>query len=166
MSFENKKFDLHDLPIAYFNDNVQANNLRTQIIKNQVRISECDQKSLETSFFSQDNIDLINKQLILSVYKKSNTEYKISPQSPESLIIVMRYVFIEYARHLPYDIIGQIRELNCRVVNEIIPSIITQVTQNTKYLETINNPRKLIDLPKNTHGGTRQNLPSVTTTFF
>ena len=31
------------------------------------------------------NMDLINKQLILSVYKKSNKQYKIAPQSRERL---------------------------------------------------------------------------------
>ena len=163
---QNKKFDFHDMPVAYFNDNVQANSLRTQVIKNQVRISECEQGDLATTFFSDENIELINKQLILSVYKKTNGQYKISNQSKQSLEIVMRYVFLEHARHLPYDISGQIRELNCRVVGEILPGIITQITQRVEYLKTINEPRQLLELPKNVHGGTRQNLPSVTTTFF
>ena len=60
----NKKFDFQDMPVAFFNDNVQANALRTQVIKNQVRISECEQSDLPTTFFSEENMDLINKQLI------------------------------------------------------------------------------------------------------
>ena len=162
----NKKFDFQDMPIAFFNDNVKANELRTQVIKNQVRISECEQGDLSTTFFSEENMDLINKQLILSVYKKTNGQYKIANQSKQSLEIVMRYVFLEHARHLPYDIAGQIRELNCRVVGEILPGIITLITQRVEYLKTINEPRQLVELPKNVNGGTRQNLPSVTTTFF
>lgn len=162
----NKKFDFQDMPIAFFNDNVQANALRTQVIKNQVRISECEQGDLPNTFFSTENMELINKQLILTVYKKTNGQYKIANQSNQSLEIVMRYVFIEHAKHLPYDIAGQIRELNCRVVGEILPGIITQITQRVEYLKTINEPRKLIELPKNVNGGSRQNLPSVTTTFF
>jgi len=154
------------MPIAYFNDNVEANMLRKDVIKNQVRINECEQGDLENTFFSDENIVLINKQLILSVFKKTNGEYKIPNQSNQSLIIVMRYVFLEHAKHLPYDIAGQIRELNCRVVGEILPGIITQVSQRVEYIKTINEPRKLIPLPTNVNGGTRQNLPSVTTTFF
>lgn len=167
MAFKNnKKFDFQDMPIAYFNDNVQANELRHQVIKNQVRISECEQGDLSNTFFSDDNVELINKQLILSVFKKTNGQYKIANQSKQSLEIVMRYVFLEHARHLPYDITGQIYELNNRVVGEILPGIITQITQRVEYLKTINEPRQLLSLPTNVNGGTRQNLPSVTTTFF
>ena len=162
----NRKFDFSDMPIAYFNDNVQANELRNQVIKNQVRISECEQGDLPNTFFSDENIALINKQLVLSVFKKTNGQYKITDQSKQSLEIVMRYVFLEHARHLPYDIVGQVRELNCRVVGEILPGIITQVTQRTEYLKTISEPRQLLSLPQNVNGGTRKNLPSVTTTFF
>jgi hypothetical protein len=165
MILNKKKFDLHDLPIAYFNDNNQANKLRREIIKNQVRINECEQGDLENTFFSDENITLINKQLILTVFKKTNGSYKISNQTTESLTIVMRYVFLEHARHLPYNILEQIRELNLRVVNEIVPIVITQITQRTEYLKTIAEPRNVLPLPINVHGGSRQNLPSVTTTF-
>ena len=160
----NKKFDFHDLPVAFFSDNIKANEMRNQVIKNQVRISECEQGDLENTFFSDENIELINKQLILKVFKK--TQIKITPQSKNDLTIVMRYVFIEYAKHLPYDISGQIRELNCKVVGELFPSIISQVEQRIEYLRVINKPRQLVPLPTNTNGGTRQNLPSITTTFF
>lgn len=163
---KNKKFNLQDMPIAYFNDNIQAKELRNQVIKNQVRISECEQSELPDTFFSDENIELINKQLILSIFKKTNGQFKIAYQSKQSLEIVMRYVFIEHAKHLPYGIVGQIQELNCRVVGEILPGIITQITQRIEYLKTINEPRQLIPLPINVNGGTRQNLPSVTTTFF
>jgi hypothetical protein len=165
MILNKKKFDFHDLPIAYLNDNNKANKLRHEIIKNQVRINECEQGDLENTFFSDENIALINKQLILTVFKKTNGQYKITDQSTESLTIVMRYVFLEHARHLPYNILEQIRELNFRVVNEILPIVITQITQRTEYLKTISEPRNMLSLPINVHGGSRQNLPSVTTTF-
>ena len=165
MILNKKKFDFHDLPAAYLNDNNQANKLRREIIKNQVRINECEQGDLENTFFSDENIALINKQLILAIFKKTNGSYKISNQTTESLTIVMRYVFLEHARHLPYNILEQIRELNLRVVNEVVPIVITQITQRTEYLKTIAEPRSVLPLPINVHGGTRQNLPSVTTTY-
>ena len=166
MAFNKKKFDFQDLPVAYFNDNVNANKLRNEVIKNQVRITECDQGDLETTFFSDENLDLINKQLILAVFKQTNGQYKIAPQSNQSLIIILRYVFIEYARHLPYNIREQIHELNNKVISEILPNVITEITQRTEYLKSLNEPRKIIPLPVNVHRGSRQNLPSVTTTFY
>ena len=57
---KNKKFNLQDMPIAYFNDNIQAKELRNQVIKNQVRISECEQSELPDTFFSDEYIELIN----------------------------------------------------------------------------------------------------------
>jgi hypothetical protein len=164
MATNKPRFSLIDVPNAFFCDNPKANAARNEMIKNQVRISECEQGDLEDLFFSDENISLINKQLIMSVYKKSKGEIKISEQSKQSLIIVMRYIFLEYARHLPYDISGQIRELNCQVVGEVLPKIITEATQRISYLEEINNPRKMIPLPINVHKGHRE-MQSVTTTF-
>jgi len=166
MTVNKKVFDIQDLPVAYFNDNIKANKLRTELIKNQVRISECAQGDLENTFFSNENLDLINKQLIISVFKHTNGQYKIAPQSNQSLVIILRYVFIEYARHLPYNIQEQIRELNNKVVCEILPDIITQITQRTEYLKTINEPRQILSLPVCVAKGKRQNLPSITATFF
>ena len=157
-SSNSKQFDFKEMPVAYFNDNIKANNLRSELIKNVVLISDCEQSKLEDNFFSDENIELINKQLILTVYNKSNQKYKISLQKKESLIIVMRYVFLEHARHLPYDIVRQIQELNCRVVGEILPSVMTNVEQTIDYLDEISNPRKLLPLPINVHHNNK-NLP-------
>jgi|UniRef100_A0A6C0EE42 hypothetical protein len=158
------KFDLHDMPVAYFSDNKNADKLRTQLIKNQVLIPEEEQGNLEIIFFSEENMELINKQLILAVFKYSNKQFLIPKQSHDSLIIIMRYVFIEYARHLPYDIMNQIKELNCKVINEIFPNIITNITQKIDYLQELDCPRKLLDLPKNVNK--TKNLKSVASILF
>ncbi len=165
MASNKPRFGIQDLPTAYFCDNIKSNSLRTELIKNQVRISECEQGDLENVFFSDENISLINKQLILSVFKKTNGRIKISEQSKENLIIVMRYVFLEHSRHLPYDIAGQIKELNCRVVGEVLPNIITNANQRIDYLDEINNPRKLLPLPVNVNKSNR-NLQSVSNIIF
>jgi len=163
MNSENKKFSMQEMPIAFFWDNETTASSQNQMIKNQVRISECEQGNLETIFFSHENIELINKQLILSVFKKTNGEFKISPQKREDLIIVMRYTFLEYAKHLPYDIAKQISDLNCLVVGQILPNVITQITQRKEFLRVINTPRELLSLPTSNNNNTL--LSSVTTTF-
>ena len=155
---------MQEMPTAFFWDNTKSNELRNELIKNQVRISECEQGSLENYFFSDENVDLINKQLIMQVFKKTNGEFKISTQKYEDLIIVMRYTFIEYARHLPYDITNQIRELNCTVIGQILPNVITKITQRKEYLRVISAPRELLPIPMSESTSNRL-LPSVTTTF-
>jgi hypothetical protein len=164
MTFIDRKFNMHEMPTAFFWDNNNSNELRNELIKNQVRISECEQGDLENYFFSDGNIDLINKQLIMDVFKKTNGEFKISPQKNEDLIIVMRYTFIEYAKHLPYDITNQIRELNCIVIGQIIPNVITQITQRKEYLRVISAPREILPHPISESTSNRL-LPSVTSTF-
>ena len=155
-------FGINDLPTAYFCDNVKSNALRNELIKNHVRISECEQGDLEEYFFSDENIDLINKQIILSVFNKTKGQFKIAPQSSQSLIIVMRYVFLEHAKHLPYNIKQQINELNCRVVGEILPNIVTNITQRIEYLKKIENPTATPLLPLPISTSISRSLPSTT----
>jgi hypothetical protein len=154
-----KTFELNELPSAYFCDNEKSNDLRKEMIKNQLRISENNQTELESIFFCDKNIDLINKLLILAVFKKSNGLYKISYQDKKSLIIVMRYIFLEYALHLPYDIDKQIYQLNKKVVMDILPNVLTNISQKIDYLKEINSPRQLLPLPINVKNNNR-NLPS------
>jgi hypothetical protein len=166
MASTNKpKFDIQDIPSAFFCDNTKASAMRNEMIKNQVRINECEQGDLETFFFSDENISLINKQLILSVYRKTKGKIRITDQSKESLIIVMRYVFLEHARHLPYDVKQQISELNCQVVGEILPNIITNATQRIDYIDEISKPREINRLPVNVNKKGSNTLPSTSSIF-
>ena len=157
-------FDFEEIPVAYFSDNINGNLLRKQLIKNELKISECNIGDLENSFFSKDNIDLINKQLILSVYNKTNKQFLICSQKEADLLIVMRYVFIEYSRNLPYDIVNQIKDLNCKVVSEILPVVISNVDQKIGYLRDINTQPIGPPLPINTKKINRT-LPSTANYF-
>jgi len=143
-------FDFEKMPVAYFCDTPESIQMRNQLIKNSVRISEDQISELPTFFFSDENMDLINKQLILSVYKKSNKQYKISPQSKEKLTIIMTYVYNEYSRNLPYGIKEQIRELNCRVVGEILPDVLTNASQAIGYRNDAFGQRQINSLPQST----------------
>jgi len=157
-------FDYHQLPKAYLCDNNKSNALRSEFIKNQTKIIECDITELPSGFFSDDNILQINRKLIYQVFKNTNGEYKIKPQSNEQLLIVMRYVFLEYARHLPYGVKEQIYELNCRVISEILPNVITNAQQHIGYLKQIEKIREPLPLPISTKYTINTNskvLPSV-----
>lgn len=157
-------FNFEELPVAYFSDNVRGKQLRKQLIKNELKISECNIGDLENGFFSKDNIDLINKQLILSVYNKTNKQFLICSQKEADLLIVMRYVFIEYSRNLPYDITNQIKDLNCTVVGEILPIVISNADQKIGYLRDIQTQPIGPPLPINTKNINRT-LPSTANYF-
>ena len=150
----NITFNYQEMPCAYFADNDNANFLRQQLLKNTYNMLSEDyynkgnEITLEMIFFSDENIDLLNKKIILNVYKL--IKVKIRYQTKESLLILMRYIFIEYARHLPNNIPNQIQHLNSLVLKEILPNIITSITQKLGYLKLINKRQELLELPIST----------------
>jgi len=153
-------FDFNQFPVGYFAENPRGKALRTQLIKNEIKVSEDDLGILEKMFFSKENVDLINKQLILNVFKKTKGTFKICPQKEENLIIVMRYFYLEYARHLPYNFKEQIKELNCMVVGEILPTVITNADSRIGYMRDISTQPVGPPLPINTKN-LQRTLPSI-----
>ena len=141
--------DLTNLPIGFFQDyNPKNTELRSQLIKNITKTNIDDISILKDYFFSDENIEIINKQIVLTIWKKTNKTYKIGFQNKDNLLIIMQYIFLENAKHLPYNIKNQIKELNCRVVGEIFPIIITNFEQKLGYLRDIEKRQPLVDLPK------------------
>ena len=110
-------------------------------------------------FFCAENIDLIQKQIILTVWKIKRV--RIPYQSIERLIIVMRYVYNVNAKNLPCNIKDQIRELNTIVTNTVVTDIISNIELQEGYLEKIYGEFKPVDLP--IHVTNRQPLPSIMT---
>ena len=165
---DNPKFNIKELPIAYFTENKDSDLLRNQYIKNTIKQTEEELSDLAKFFFSDLNIDLINKQLVLKVYKISNKKYHIPFQDKDKLLIVMRYVWIQYSKNLNFRIREQIKELNCHVVSEILPDIITNIEQHFGYLDVWKREEeskfKLNKLPVNTRIG-KGTLPSISETF-
>ena len=45
--------------------NTNSKELRNELVRNQIKTTECSNGDLEKVFFSDENIDLINKQLII-----------------------------------------------------------------------------------------------------
>lgn len=120
---------------------------------------------LEEVFFLEKNIDLIQKKIIMDIYRKSNKKYLIQFQKKETIIIVMQYIFNEYAQHLPFNIKKQIIELNNKVSNIVSNDIITNLDSHEKYMIDSTTPPVLLALPKNVTSAGNRTLPSITTTF-
>jgi len=152
--------DLTNLPIGFFQDyNPKVKDIRSQLVKNITKTNIDDVSILKEIFFSDENIELINKQIILTIWKKTNKTYKIGFQNKENLLIIMQYIFLENAKHLPYNIKGQIKQLNCQVVGEILPNIISNFEQKLGYLRDIEKRQPLLDLPKSSTAD--RTLPSA-----
>jgi hypothetical protein len=138
-------------PFILFQDvNPNLVDKRNEMIKNITKTTSSEITDVESLFFSDENIELINKQLILYVWKKSNNLYKINFQDKDKLLIIMRYVYLEFSRNLPYDIQKQINELNCLTISEIGPTVITNFEQKLGYLRDIERRQSLLPLPQST----------------
>ena len=120
---------------------------------------------LSDLFFSQGNIEIIQRQIVLSVFKKSNKKYLIPFQNSKSLEIVMKYIFNINAKHLPYNLTEQIRELNYYVSNEMTNMILNNIKSKQEYLREINAPPPVNDLPINVNSAGNKTLSSFTSTF-
>ena len=115
-------------------------------------------------FFSLDNIKRLQNKIKKSVFIETNGKYKLQVDQNESdLLIVMRAVYIQDSYNAPYRIIHQVKELNEKVINRILPDMISNIKQNEEYLNIIDKPIDPIPLPVNVSRAGRLSLPSVTT---
>lgn len=97
-------------------------------------------------FFSKSNVDNIQKTIKNIVLKTLNVELTEN-QNTESLLMVMRYVYLQDGRFLKYNINEQVGMLNKKLLNIIMPDIITGIKQQLGYIKYISTPLTPIDRP-------------------
>jgi hypothetical protein len=109
-------------------------------------------------FLSQKNINLLQLRIVNIIKDKYN--YKISKQSHNELIIVMRSVYLNNATNNyknKEEIKKELQKMNNLVLNYCVENIVKNIKSHELYLEKINNDLKPINLPSNTNiKGTKQ----------
>lgn len=93
------------------------------------------ESSLSNAFFSEQNIQIIQNGIRAGIYKMSNGQYVIGPQDCDSLKIIMRSVFLQYAANQPTNISNQISELNKIVLNYCIQQVYSEAQGYMKYID-------------------------------
>ena len=109
---------------------------------------------------AQQNFSYLN----IEISKKKVNLYKINFQEKDKLLIIMRYVYLEFSRNLPYNLVEQIDELNCLVVGEIVPNVITNFEQKLGYLRDIEKRQVPVPLPQSS--SKMKTLPTANKDFF
>ena len=89
---------------------------------------------LSRLFFSAENIQIIQNGLRAGVYRLSKGDYVIPPQNQDALKIIMRSIYLQYARHHPHDLTKQIEDLNNLVWDYSIPFVYNESKAYVKYL--------------------------------
>jgi subtilisin-like proprotein convertase family protein len=97
---------------------------------------------LVASYFSDANIQVIQKKL-KNVVKK-HTNLTIDNQSCEQLYQVMLYVYRMFGKNVTQNVSIEVNYLNDIVINEISPSVISNVLQYINYIKDISKPPQIM----------------------
>ena len=129
-----------------------------------LRGSACNTQ-LATMFFSFANIQIIQNAIRYQVWEKSGNQAVIGRQSDDELIVVMRAIFLQYAKHWPYQIPEQIDELNQLVASQVVPTILSEVTGHLIFLKDKFSGLTPLPPPVNVNISGLKTNRSVTSTF-
>ena len=100
---------------------------------------------LNQTFFSQRNVDILQNNIRKMVFEKLG--YLIGRQSDVQLEIIMRSIFLQYARNLPYKIKEQIQELNKMVLDFSVNEIIVNIKSYVNFKDEITNDKRIFQKP-------------------
>jgi hypothetical protein len=114
-------------------------NKRNTVTENPTNITSRNQSCTKLSdlYFSNDNINILQYGIRNRILNESNGEIFIGRQSDDELKIIMRSIYYQYGKNLDYDIMGQIRDLNEKVLDWSIPRIISNMKQYDRYIKDI-----------------------------
>lgn len=105
---------------------------------------------LNALFFSSKNIQALQEGIRYGVFKYSKSKYIVSEQPINELVLIMRGVYLQYALHLPFNIVEQVRELNAHVLNFAIPEVIKAKQAHEIFLKHQSTLPTPIKAPVNT----------------
>jgi Family of unknown function (DUF5761) len=97
-----------------------------------------DHTPLSDAFFTRKNVDMIQKEIRKEVYRMSGPkQYVIDDQDVDELKMIMRAMYLQYSKNNPFNIEGQMKELNDLVVKWSAPRIMSEIEQYNYYLNDI-----------------------------
>lgn len=123
----------------------ENNNVKNDLSNNMT--GTFSNSALSDQYYSQSNIDFLQESIIKGVYKITRG-IKICKQSEDELLIIMRSIFLQYAKHLNNDINNQINELNKHVLKYSINNINSNIKQYQGYIKDITKQQDIMDKPK------------------
>jgi hypothetical protein len=88
---------------------------------------------LSVAFFSVQNIRIIQNGIRAGVFNKSNRQYVIGEQNVDELQMIMRGLFLQYAKNLPDNIPQQINDLNKIVLEFAVNQVYGEADGYMKY---------------------------------
>ena len=120
-----------------------------------------EKSPVSEGFFSAGNMEIIQNRIRKAVFDRSQPKgYVIDKQSVDELKIIMRAIYLQYARNIPNDIAGQVDDLNSKVIDWSVPHILSAVDHYNFYINDISHlPIPLAQPQHLSRAGTRS-LPA------
>lgn len=136
--------ELNNQSLPLFSEN------NPQISSNQAVKSILTQNDpLFMAFFSEQNINTIQKKLKQKVYQESDGRHTIGNQSVEQLQIIMHSIYLQYGKFQNTNIQEQVTELNELIYNYAVPNILTNIEQYLGYKRDVSTISVPLEHPVN-----------------
>ena len=136
VSLDNKKRESDSL---FSKTGTVGNTLKHQIKEN----------ALSSVFFSSENVELLHSMIRYQVWLRSGKKHIIDKQSNTQLEIIMRSVYLQYAKNLDCNLRQQIDELNDIILEYAVKTILSEISMYISYLDRINTLPTPMEHPKN-----------------
>lgn len=125
-----------DLLSSSFSLDIPAYQQRS--VKNENYVSEATYgqvapNDLTHLYFSENNIHVLQDGIRYRVYVETNGKYVIGRQSDQELKIVMRSIYYQFAKNQSSDVVSQVRELNAKVLEWVVPEVLSNLKQHEVY---------------------------------
>jgi len=115
---------------------------------------------LSDAFFTRRNATAIQAAIRKEVYRMSGPkQYQIDDQDVDELKMIMRAMYLQYAKNNPHNIEGQIQELNDLVIKWAAPRIMSEIDHYHYYLNDISNLPVPMEKPLNMSSAGTRSLP-------
>lgn len=128
--------------------------------KNDMLRGNWESTPLSDAFFTKRNVATIQESIRTIIYQKSGSKkYEIDDQDADELQIIMRAIFLQYAKNRPYDIDGQVRELNKMIIDWCIPKILSEIDHYLYYLNDVSKMPSPLQHPVHLSSAGTRSLP-------
>ncbi len=143
-----------------FKDSDKTDNIKCNALNGIQELSK-----LSMLYFSKENIQRLQNLIRYTVYNQSKNNYIIGEQSKIDLEIIMRSIYLQHSVNLDYYYKEQIEYMNNLVLNNTVPTILSEIKQYIGYIENVEKLPIPLELPENLSSAGTRTLQSVTTTF-
>lgn len=109
-----------------------------QVFSGEMLRGNTERTPLSDAFFSRRNFDRLQEAIQAEVYRASGAKkYRIDKQDVDELKTVARAMYLQYAKNTPFNLEGQLAELNGLVVKWCAPRILSEIEAHFHYLNDI-----------------------------